>query len=139
MPGSDSGGTLDWNGGGKANPVMQLTMELEKLKTFSRNLEKEVADVDDLRERITKLESRLEASERKAGELDDLRAIARYANPKMISLMAALFLGGSVAGNTALDSVMNSDGADQTLHSDEQLQQILQMLEQRQVDGDESP
>jgi len=88
--------------------------------------------VDELRERLTKLESRLEESERRAGELDDLRAVARYANPKMISVVAALFLGGSVAGNTALDSVINGDGPDQTLHSDEQLQQILKMLEQKQ-------
>lgn len=131
MP-DDHGGTLDWNNGGKTSAIMNLTMKVAKLETFARNLEKEVKDVDDLRERITKLESRLEESERKAGELEDLRAVARYANPKMISVVAALFLGGSVAGNTALDSVINGDGPDQTLHSDEQLQQILKMLEQKQ-------
>ena len=116
---------------------MNLTMKVAKLETFARNLEKEVKDVDDLRERITKLESRLEESERRASELEDLRAVARYANPKMISVVAALFLGGSVAGNTALDSVINGDGPDQTLHSDEQLQQILNMLEKKQAAGGE--
>ena len=131
MP-DDHGGTLDWNNGGKTSAIMNLTMKVAKLETFARNLEKEVKDVDELRERLTKLESRLEESERRAGELDDLRAVARYANPKMISVVAALFLGGSVAGNTALDSVINGDGPDQTLHSDEQLQQILKMLEQKQ-------
>jgi len=129
----EHGDTLGWNGdGGKTSAIMNLTMKIAKLETFARNLEKEVSDVDELRERLTKLESRLEESERRAGELDDLRAVARYANPKMISVVAALFLGGSVAGNTALDSVINGDGPDETLHSDEQLQQILQVLEQKQ-------
>ena len=127
----DHGDTLGWSGDG--SNMMNLTMKIAKLETFARNLEKEVKDVDDLRDRITKLEARLEESERKAGELEDLRAVARYANPKMISVVAALFLGGSVAGNTALDSVMNGDGPDQTLHSDEQLQQILNMLDKKQA------
>ena len=135
----EHGDTLGWSGdGGKTSAIMNLTMKVAKLETFARNLEKEVKDVDDLRERITKLESRLVESERKAGELEDLRAVARYANPKMISVVAALFLGGSVAGNTALDSVINGDGPDQTLHSDEQLQQILNMLEKKQAsEGEE--
>tara|TARA_R100001594_G_scaffold31466_1_gene58674 strand:+ start:600 stop:1013 length:414 start_codon:yes stop_codon:yes gene_type:complete len=135
----EHGDTLGWSGdGGKTSAIMNLTMKVAKLETFARNLEKEVKDVDDLRERITKLESRLEESERKAGELEDLRAVARYANPKMISVVAALFLGGSVAGNTALDSVMNGDGPDQTLHSDEQLQQILNMIQKKQAsEGEE--
>ena len=129
----EHGDTIGWSGDcGKTSAIMNLTMKIAKLETFARNLEKEVSDVDELRERLTKLESRLEESERRAGELDDLRAVARYANPKMISVVAALFLGGSVAGNTALDSVINGDGPDQTLHSDEQLQQILKMLEQKQ-------
>ena len=52
----DHGDTLGWSGdGGKTSAIMNLTMKVAKLETFARNLEKEVKDVYDLRERITKL------------------------------------------------------------------------------------
>ena len=135
----DHGGTLDWNGGGKANAIMQLTMELEKLKTFSRNLEKDIEESGVLKERLTKqchridiLESRIQQSEQQVAELDDLKAAAKYANPKMITFAITVLLGGSVAGNTALDTITNGHHETHNQKQDEKLQRLMELINTQQ-------
>lgn len=141
MPSSDHGGTLDWNSGGKTNAIMQLSMKVAKLETFVRELEKDAvaADPDKLRERLTKqetridiLESRLTQGEQQVAELDDLKSAAKYANPKMIGFLITLLLGGSVASNTAIETIRGKSEQQHDQSQDIQLQRLMDHIDKQQ-------
>lgn len=129
--------TLEWDGG-KGNAVMQLSMKVAKLETFVRQLEKEIESSEGSKERLSKIESRLDVLAERLGSvekdidaLDDLKSAARWINPKMLGGLAALLLGGSVAGNATLDAVTETHDEQKI----EKVDQILQMLERNRHNG----
>jgi DNA repair exonuclease SbcCD ATPase subunit len=129
--------TLEWDGG-KGSAVMQLSMKVAKLETFVRQLEKDVESSEGSKERLSKIESRLDVLAERLGSiekdidaLDDLKSAARWINPKMLGGLAALLLGGSVAGNATLDAVTETHDEQKI----EKVDQILQMLERNGHNG----
>lgn len=129
--------TLEWDGG-KGSAVMQLSMKVAKLETFVRQLEKDVESSEGSKERLSKIESRLDVLAERLGSiekdidaLDDLKSAAKWINPKMLGGLAALLLGGSVAGNATLDAVTETHDEQKI----EKVDQILQMLERNGHNG----
>lgn len=131
-PPSDN--TLDWDGGGKSNAVLQLSMKVAKMETFVRQLEKDIEAGESARERLSKFESRLDILDSRLSgvdksleELDDLKSAARWISPKMLGGLAAILLGGSVAGNATLDAVTDQPQDEKI----EKVDRLIKMLEQR--------
>jgi DNA repair exonuclease SbcCD ATPase subunit len=129
--------TLEWDGG-KGSAVMQLSMKVAKLETFVRQLEKDIESSEGSKERLSKIESRLDVLAERLGSiekdidaLDDLKSAAKWINPKMLGGLAALLLGGSVAGNATLDAVTETHDEQKI----EKVDQILQMLERNGHNG----
>lgn len=129
--------TLEWDGG-KGSAVMQLSMKVAKLETFVRQLEKEIESSEGSKERLSKIESRLDVLAERLGSvekdidaLDDLKSAAKWINPKMLGGLVALLLGGSVAGNATLDAVTETHDEQKI----EKVDQILQMLERNRHNG----
>jgi DNA repair exonuclease SbcCD ATPase subunit len=129
--------TLEWDSG-KGSAVMQLSMKVAKLETFVRQLEKDIESSEGSKERLSKIESRLDVLAERLGSiekdidaLDDLKSAAKWINPKMLGGLAALLLGGSVAGNATLDAVTETHDEQKI----EKVDQILQMLERNGHNG----
>jgi len=129
--------TLEWDGG-KGSAVMQLSMKVAKLETFVRQLEKDIESSEGSKERLSKIESRLDVLAERLGSiekdidaLDDLKSAAKWINPKMLGGLVALLLGGSVAGNATLDAVTETHDEQKI----EKVDQILQMLERNGHNG----
>ena len=129
--------TLEWDGG-KGSAVMQLSMKVAKLETFVRQLEKDIESSEGSKERLSKIESRLDVLAERLGSiekdidsLDDLKSAAKWINPKMLGGLVALLLGGSVAGNATLDAVTETQDEQKI----EKVDQILQMLERNGHNG----
>tara|TARA_R100000458_G_C8239101_1_gene218660 strand:- start:720 stop:1040 length:321 start_codon:yes stop_codon:yes gene_type:complete len=101
-------------------------------------LEKEIATLDPSaqRDRLLKNEHRLDSLDRRIDkldaaveELDDLKATARVLNPKMVAGIVTLIMGGSMAGNTALDSMTGVDHQQKIDQQDERLDRIMKRLD----------
>ena len=129
--------TLEWDGG-KGSAVIQLSMKVAKLETFVRQLEKDIESSEGSKERLSKIESRLDVLAERLGSiekdidaLDDLKSAAKWINPKMLGGLVALLLGGSVAGNATLDAVTETHDEQKI----EKVDQILQMLERNRHNG----
>jgi hypothetical protein len=129
-----SGQTLNW----KSGDDNDLAARVAQLQTFVRMLEKEIATLDPSaqRDRLLKNEHRLDSLDRRIDkldaaveELDDLKATARVLNPKMVAGIVTLIMGGSMAGNTALDSMTGVDHQQKIDQQDERLDRIMKRLD----------
>jgi len=129
-----SGQTLNW----KSGDDNDLAARVAQLQTFVRMLEKEISTLDPSaqRDRLLKNEHRLDSLDRRIDkldaaveELDDLKATARVLNPKMVAGIVTLIMGGSMAGNTALDSMTGVDHQQKIDQQDERLDRIMKRLD----------
>ncbi len=134
----EHGGTLDWGGGGKTSAIMQLTMKVAKLETFVRNLEKDVDGIDTDKkkesrmkneDRLDVIEGHLSKMEESIESMDDLKSAAKWLNPKALSGLLALLMGGSVAGNFGLTTLQENTTEQKIETQDERLDKILKMME----------
>jgi len=135
----DHGGTLDWNSGGKTNAIMQLSMKVAKLETFVRELEKDAVAAERVikqETRIDILESRMQQSEKQVSELDDLKSAAKYANPKTITFLITILLGGSVAGNSAIEKITGRSEEQHNQSQDAQLQRLMELINKQPASGE---
>ena len=124
--------TLDWDGGGKSSAVLQLSLKVAKMETFVRQLEKDIEAGESARERLSKFESRLDILDSRLSgvdksleELDDLKSAAKWISPKMLGGLAAILLGGSVAGNATIDAVTDQPHEEKI----EKVDRLIKMLE----------
>ena len=129
-----SGQTLNWNRGDDAD----LSARVAQLQTFVRMLEKDISTLDPSaqRDRLSKNEHRLDTIDRRieqldaaVSELDDIKAASRLLNPKAIMGLVTLIMGGSMAGNTALESMTSGDQQQQIEQQDERLDRIIKRLD----------
>ena len=128
------GQTLNWSQGDDAD----LSARVAQLQTFVRMLEKDIATLDPSaqRDRLSKnehrldtIDSRIEKLDAAVSELDDIKAASKLLNPKALAGVVTLIMGGSMAGNTALESMTGVDHQQQIEQHDERLDRIIDRLD----------
>jgi len=114
-----SGSTLGWSG--DSNDPVNLAVNIGKLQTFCRNLEDRIeknesskdeltkisVQLDELKAKTSEMKARLTSIEDLVDEVENTKKMLKMLNPKTLIAGVALVMGGSVGGNTVLDS-MNS-------------------------------
>lgn len=127
-----SGTTLEWDGDDRSGAVVQLSMKVAKLETFVRLMEKDIEQSEDLRDRMSKVENQAETVDRRLekvchslDELDDLKSAAKLINPKTLSAIVVVLLGGSLAGNATLDAVKGEPNDDKM----QKVEALIELLE----------
>ena len=114
-----SGSTLGWSG--DSNDPVNLAVNIGKLQTFCRNLEDRIeknesskdeltkisVQLDELKAKTSEMKARLTSIEDLVDEVESTKKMLKMLNPKTLIAGVALVMGGSVGGNTVLDS-MNS-------------------------------
>ena len=115
-----SGSTLGWSG--DSNDPVNLAVNIGKLQTFCRNLEDRIeknesskdeltkisVQLDELKAKTSEMKARLTSIEDLVDEVENTKKMLKMLNPKTLIAGVALVMGGSVGGNTVLDS-MNSE------------------------------
>lgn len=115
-----SGSTLGWSG--DSNDPVNLAVNIGKLQTFCRNLEDRIeknesskdeltkisVQLDELKAQTSEMNARLTSVEDLVDEVENTKKMLKMLNPKTLIAAIALVMGGSVGGNTVLDS-MNSE------------------------------
>jgi len=115
-----SGSTLGWSG--DSNDPVNLAVNIGKLQTFCRNLEDRIeknesskdeltkisVQLDELKAKTSEMNARLTSVEDVVDEVENTKKMLKMLNPKTLIAAIALVMGGSVGGNTVLDS-MNSE------------------------------
>ena len=115
-----SGSTLGWSG--DSNDPVNLAVNIGKLQTFCRNLEDRIeknesskdeltkisVQLDELKAKTSEMKARLTSVEDLVDEVESTKKMLKMLNPKTLIAGMALVMGGSVGGNTVLDS-MNSE------------------------------
>ena len=115
-----SGSTLGWSG--DSNDPVNLAVNIGKLQTFCRNLEDRIeknesskdeltkisVQLDELKAKTSEMKARLTSVEDLVDEVESTKKMLKMLNPKTLIAGIALVMGGSVGGNTVLDS-MNSE------------------------------
>lgn len=115
-----SGSTLGWSG--DSNDPVNLAVNIGKLQTFCRNLQERIeknesskdeltkisVQLDELKAKTSEMKARLTSVEDLVDEVESTKKMLKMLNPKTLIAGVALVMGGSVGGNTILDS-MNSE------------------------------
>lgn len=115
-----SGSTLGWSG--DSNDPVNLAVNIGKLQTFCRNLQDRIeknesskdeltkisVQLDELKAKTSEMKARLTSVEDLVDEVESTKKMLKMLNPKTLIAGVALVMGGSVGGNTVLDS-MNSE------------------------------
>ena len=115
-----SGSTLGWSG--DSNDPVNLAVNIGKLQTFCRNLQERIeknesskdeltkisVQLDELKAKTSEMKARLTSVEDLVDEVENTKKMLKMLNPKTLIAGVALVMGGSVGGNTVLDS-MNSE------------------------------
>ena len=115
-----SGSTLGWSG--DSNDPVNLAVNIGKLQTFCRNLQDRIeknesskdeltkisVQLDELKAKTSEMKARLTSIEDLVDEVENTKKMLKMLNPKTLIAGVALVMGGSVGGNTVLDS-MNSE------------------------------
>ena len=115
-----SGSTLGWSG--DSNDPVNLAVNIGKLQTFCRNLQERIeknesskdeltkisVQLDELKAKTSEMKARLTSVEDLVDEVESTKKMLKMLNPKTLIAGVALVMGGSVGGNTVLDS-MNSE------------------------------
>ena len=115
-----SGSTLGWSG--DSNDPVNLAVNIGKLQTFCRNLQERIeknesskdeltkisVQLDELKAKTSEMKARLTSVEDLVDEVESTKKMLKMLNPKTLIAGIALVMGGSVGGNTVLDS-MNSE------------------------------
>ena len=115
-----SGSTLGWSG--DSNDPVNLAVNIGKLQTFCRNLQERIeknesskdeltkisVQLDELKAKTSEMKARLTSVEDLVDEVESTKKMLKMLTPKTLIAGVALVMGGSVGGNTVLDS-MNSE------------------------------
>jgi hypothetical protein len=119
-----SGSTLGWSG--DSNDPVNLAVNIGKLQTFCRNLEDRIeknesskdeltkvsVQLDELKGKTSELKARMTSVEDLIDEVESAKKVLKMLNPKNIIAGAAIIMGGSVGGNTMIESF---DGQEQVI------------------------
>ena len=119
-----SGETLGWSGDSN-NPV-SLAVNIGKLQTFCRNLEDRIeknenskddlikisVQLDELKGKTSELKARMTSVEDLIDEVESAKKVLKMLNPKTLIAAAAIIMGGSVGGNSMIESF---DGQEQVI------------------------
>ena len=116
-----SGETLGWSG--DANNPVSLAVNIGKLQTFCRNLQERIeknesskdeltkisVQLDELKAKTSEMKARLTSVEDLVDEVESTKKMLKMLNPKTLIAGVALVMGGSVGGNTVLDSMSSEE------------------------------
>lgn len=116
-----SGSTLGWSG--DSNDPVNLAVNIGKLQTFCRNLEDRIeknesskddltkisVQLDELKAKTSEMNARLTSVEDLVDEVENTKKMLKMLNPKTLIAAIALVMGGSVGGNTVLDSINSEE------------------------------
>ena len=130
-----SGETLGWSSNG--NDPVAIAVSIGKLQTFCRNLEDRIkknedskddlikisVQLDELKGKTSELKARMTSIEDLIDEVEGAKKVLKMLNPKNITCVIALVMGGSVGGNTVIESL---NGQEQVI-KEEVDQQDLQL------------
>jgi len=119
-----SGETLGWSG--DANNPVSLAVNIGKLQTFCRNLEDRIeknenskddlikisVQLDELKGKTSELKARMTSVEDLIDEVESAKKVLKMLNPKTLIAAAAIIMGGSVGGNSMIESF---DGQEQVI------------------------
>ena len=111
-----SGSTLGWSSDG--NDPVSIAVSIGKLQTFCRNLEDRIekneeskddlvkisVQLDELKGKASELKARVTSVEDLIEEVESAKKVLKMLNPKNIGCVIALVMGGSVGGNTVIES-----------------------------------
>ena len=119
-----SGETLGWSG--DANNPVGLAVNIGKLQTFCRNLE--------LKGKTSELKARMTSVEDLIDEVESAKKVLKMLNPKTLIAAAAIIMGGSVGGNSYIESF---DGQEQVIkqevdQQDERIDILLKKINELQ-------
>ena len=112
-----SGETLGWSSNG--NDPVAIAVSIGKLQTFCRNLEDRIkknedskddlikisVQLDELKAKTSELKARMTSIEDLIDEVEGAKKVLKMLNPKNITCVIALVMGGSVGGNTVIESL----------------------------------
>ena len=116
-----SGSTLGW--AGDSNDPGNLAVNIGKLQTFCRNLQERIeknesskdeltkisVQLDELKAKTSEMKARLTSVEDLVDEVENTKKMLKMLNPKTLIAGVALVMGGSVCGNTVLDSMSSEE------------------------------
>ena len=116
-----SGSTLGWSG--DSNDPVNLAVNIGKLQTFCRNLQERIeknesskdeltkisVQLDELKAKTSEMKARLTSVEDLVDEVESTKKMLKMLNPKTLIAGMALVMGGSVGGNTVLDSMSSEE------------------------------
>jgi len=116
-----SGSTLGWSG--DSNDPVNLAVNIGKLQTFCRNLQERIeknesskdeltkisVQLDELKAKTSEMKARLTSVEDLVDEVESTKKMLKMLNPKTLIAGVALVMGGSVGGNTVLDSMSSEE------------------------------
>ena len=119
-----SGETLGWSG--DSNSPVNLAVNIGKLQTFCRNLEDRIeknenskddlikisVQLDELKGKTSELKARMTSVEDLIDEVESAKKVLKMLNPKTLIAAAAIIMGGSVGGNSMIESF---DGQEQVI------------------------
>ena len=111
-----SGSTLGWSSDG--NDPVSIAVSIGKLQTYCRNLEDRIekneeskddlvkisVELDELKGKTSELKARVTSVEDLIEEVESAKKVLKMLNPKNIGFVIALVMGGSVGGNTVIES-----------------------------------
>ncbi|MBT7608901.1 MAG: hypothetical protein HN576_04040 [Bacteriovoracaceae bacterium] len=111
-----SGSTLGWSG--DSNDPVNLAVNIGKLQTFCRNLEDRIeknedskddlikitVELDELKGKASELRARMTSVEDLIEDVESAKKALKMLNPKTLITVGALLMGGSVGGNTVIES-----------------------------------
>ena len=116
-----SGSTLGWSG--DSNDPVNLAVNIGKLQTFCRNLQERIeknesskdeltkisVQLDELKAKTSEMKARLTSVEDLVDEVESTKKMLKMLKPKTLIAGVALVMGGSVGGNTVLDSMSSEE------------------------------
>ena len=116
-----SGSTLGWSG--DSNDPVNLAVNIGKFHTFWRNLQERIeknesskdeltkisVQLDELKAKTSEMKARLTSVEDLVDEVENTKKMLKMLNPKTLIAGVALVMGGSVGGNTVLDSMSSEE------------------------------
>ena len=111
-----SGSTLGWSG--DSNDPVNLAVNIGKLQTFCRNLEDRIeknegskddlikitVELDVLKGKASELRARMTSVEDLIEDVESAKKALKMLNPKTLITAGAILMGGSVGGNTVIES-----------------------------------
>jgi len=141
-----SGSTLGWSG--DSNDPVNLAVNIGKLQTFCRNLEDRIeknedskddlikitVELDELKGKASELRARMTSVEDLIEDVESAKKALKMLNPKTLITVGALVMGGSVGGNTVIESF---DGQEQVIkqevhQQDEKIDLLLKKINEMQ-------